>query len=443
MSDSDYIFPSASAEFMALCKSQTFLVNQGLGAIWSAVYLTKELAEGGHRQLIPLVSNPQSHTLLQQNAPWSRLPEVLLQEDRFLPRLPSVDFSESKNHLEDTATQESQTEEKSLGTRGQLVLPLVHEDTVMGFLIAIREDRQWNQRELTQAEQIAKTLAIACCLDRRQLWYQQQLSKQENLKAIEHDRLDNFIHQLRNPLTALRTFSKLLLKRLLPEDRNQSVAQSILRESDRVQELIEQFVEEIEPLENNTTSISVNASPLTLAEIERQTSSNFLLPSNSLGKEYLSVVEILTPLLASFEAIAQEQQIELSWQLPQNLPPVQANAKALREILSNLIDNAIKYTPFPGKVEIVTGIEQKEFDRNYQGIAITDTGYGIPAEDQKHLFERHYRGIQAQGKIPGTGLGLAIAKELIEKMGGKIEVISPVHPNSNTPGTTFIVWLLV
>jgi signal transduction histidine kinase len=405
--------------------------------------LTKELAEGGHRQLIPLVSNPQSHTLLQQNAPWSRLPEILLQENRFLPRLPSVDFSESENHLEDTATQESQTEEKSLATRGQLVLPLVHEDTVMGFLIAIREDRQWNQRELTQAEQIAKTLAIACCLDRRQLWYQQQLSKQENLKAIEHDRLDNFIHQLRNPLTALRTFSKLLLKRLLPEDRNQSVAQSILRESDRVQELIEQFVEEIEPLENNTTSISVNASPLTLAEIERQTSSNFLLPSNSLGKEYLSVVEILTPLLASFEAIAQEQQIELSWQLPQNLPPVQANAKALREILSNLIDNAIKYTLPPGKVEIVTGIEQKEFDINYQGIAITDTGYGIPAEDQKHLFERHYRGIQAQGKIPGTGLGLAIAKELIEKMGGKIEVISPVHPNSNTPGTTFIVWLLV
>ncbi|MGL5879472.1 MAG: sensor histidine kinase, partial [Xenococcaceae cyanobacterium] len=285
-------------------------------------------------------------------------------------------------------------------------------------------------------EQIANTLAIACYLDRRQLWYKQQLDRQENLRTIEHDRLDTFVHQLRNPITALRTFSKLLLKRLLPSDRDRSVAQGILRESDRVEDLLKQFNEEIELR-------SLERSPLILPEANSVSTSNFLLPSSFFESEYLLVVEVLLPLLPSFEAIAQEKQIELISQLPANLSAVRANAKALREIFSNLIDNAIKYTPPGGRVEIIAGIESNTPTGNYQGIAIGDTGYGIPLEDRQHLFERHYRGAQAEGDIPGTGLGLAIAKELLEKMQGKIEVISPARSqnDSSLPGTTFIVWL--
>jgi signal transduction histidine kinase len=92
------------------------------------------------------------------------------------------------------------------------------------------------------------------------------------------------------------------------------------------------------------------------------------------------------------------------------------------------------------------------------GIAISDTGPGIPSQDLEHLFERHYRGVQASTAIPGTGLGLAIAKELIEQMHGEIEVFSPAqplwdkqnsesalsNPQDNPPmGTTFVVWLLI
>ena len=91
-------------------------------------------------------------------------------------------------------------------------------------------------------------------------------------------------------------------------------------------------------------------------------------------------------------------------------------------------------------------------------ILISDTGPGIPPQDLEHLFERHYRGVQASTTIPGSGLGLAIAKELIEQMQGEIEVYSPAqtawakqswesqkNQSQNQPvrGTTFIVWLSI
>jgi signal transduction histidine kinase len=122
------------------------------------------------------------------------------------------------------------------------------------------------------------------------------------------------------------------------------------------------------------------------------------------------------------------------------LPQVRANPKELREVLSNLIDNALKYTPAGGKIYIQSGLEQDRM----QGIAISDTGMGIPPQDLEHMFERHYRGEKADSEIPGTGLGLAIAKELIEQMQGKIQVFSPAqwHPDSNIGGgTTVIIWL--
>ncbi|MGL4619252.1 MAG: sensor histidine kinase, partial [Chroococcidiopsis sp.] len=128
--------------------------------------------------------------------------------------------------------------------------------------------------------------------------------------------------------------------------------------------------------------------------------------------------------------------------LPPNLPAVRAHLRELREVLSNLLDNAIKYTPPGGKIYVQAGLERD----NFQGIAISDTGVGIPPQDLERIFDRHYRGRQADSDIPGTGLGLAIAKALIEQMQGTIEVFSPAlwHPTpESSGGTTFIVWLTV
>ena len=98
-------------------------------------------------------------------------------------------------------------------------------------------------------KKLASTIAIARWLEKKQEWYQQELIAQQNLRHIERAKLENLLHQLRNPLTALRTFSKLLIKRFLPEEKDRSIAKSMLRESERLQELLEQFEAETEVLD--------------------------------------------------------------------------------------------------------------------------------------------------------------------------------------------------
>jgi signal transduction histidine kinase len=229
---------------------------------------------------------------------------------------------------------------------------------------------------------------------------------------------------LRNPLTALRTFGKLLLKRFANAEDDRLIVEGMLRESDRLQQLLESFESETTHsapiLDNPGRSLALAAAPLPLETVE--------------------IGDILAPLIVSATAIAQERLLDLHSHIPPALPPVRVNTAALREAFTNLLDNALKYTPSGGEISIVVQVEPSS---ERLGIVIADTGYGIPPQAQAHLFERHYRGIQASSDIPGTGLGLAIAKSLVEQMHGSIEVISP-NPQSldpNLPGTVFIIWL--
>ena len=106
-----------------------------------------------------------------------------------------------------------------------------------------------------------------------------------------------------------------------------------------------------------------------------------------------------------------------------------------------MIDNGLKYTRGGDKIQLDLEMKYLTPEAKMLGIAISDTGCGIPQADQKRIFERHYRGIQAQSQIPGTGLGLAIANELVTRMHGEIELISPNNLSEDNPGTTLIVWL--
>jgi signal transduction histidine kinase len=324
-----------------------------------------------------------------------------------------------------------------------MVFPLLDErkEEVMGLLVAERQDRTWNQQELGQIEKIVRTLAIARHLDRQRRNWQEQASRQAQLRHLERDRLDDLLHQLRNPLTALRTFSKLLLKRLLPEDPSRPTVQGIIRESERLGELMAEFEADLAEFDTDSAIVTLEATPALLPETPSTAPAS--LPSSPLKLESISIAEILTPLLLSQQAIAQERQIALTTEIPDSLPPVRANASALREVLSNLIDNALKYTPSGGAVSVKLGLVRTTSGQSWQGIAIEDTGYGIPARDRQRIFERYYRGVQAAGNIAGTGLGLAIVKDLVERMQGEITVSSLHEPitDKKLAGTIFTVWL--
>jgi len=399
----DKILMHPSSEFLALCQSQLALLSQALKASCSIVYLSEELLHEEQTKLVPVAAYPYH-----------------------LAELPDFDYKiESQPRL-----LAAETEVLSVNRQHQLVLPLISENVVLGLLVTQREKKNWTEKELLQVKNIAHTLAIARVLDERQSWYSQALTAQEKQELIKTNKLDDFLHQLRNPITALRTFSKLLIKRLLPQDPNQKVANSMLRESDRLTELAFQFQAELGQLDASL-SRSLGVRPETL-----------MLPPSELLLEKISPAEVLEPLLNSTMAIAQERGINFIADIPPGLPSVLANRSALREVLNNLIDNGLKYTPKGGSVEVQFLEKTPE---NYLGIAVSDTGLGISADDQKHLFERHFRGEKATSEIKGTGLGLAIAKEMVEQMEGTIELISP-NPttNDNTlPGSLFIVWLKV
>jgi signal transduction histidine kinase len=139
-----------------------------------------------------------------------------------------------------------------------------------------------------------------------------------------------------------------------------------------------------------------------------------------------SVIEVLEPLLASARTIAQERNLTLHADLPPNLPLVEANVQALREVCNNLIENALKYTNPGGQIWVQCQLGSDEQSReSWVEISVSDTGPGISSEDLPHIFERRFRGAQAQSGIPGSGLGLSIARALVEQMHGTIQVSSP------------------
>lgn len=420
-----------SSEFVALCREQTALLTQGLGASMGVVYLTEKLLGGEGNKPIAIVVEPETAgdgLPDQTDSPVTTLP--------LLPANPSVSQSQSFHRSSPAAAENSEWWQKH-----QLIVPLVHEGVFMGFLVTRRLDRPWSATEQAQIERIARTISIACFLDRRSRWWERNYQQQQQLQREQRDILHSLLHQFRNPLSALKIFGKLLLKRVPPEDPSRDFATSIVTESDRLNELVQQFKQ----------TLDVESGELVLPraielETELEPEHLKLLPASAEEVSTVSVVSILEPLVRSARAIADDRGLAFSCHLPPDLPQIRANPQALREVLSNLIDNALKYTPAGGRVELQAGVPDRQGTPGV-AIAISDTGLGIPAQDLAHLFERGYRGEKADGEIPGTGLGLAIARELIERMDGEIQGFSPAQPPWEIAGfpagvgTTLVVWL--
>lgn len=430
----------ASSEFVALCREQTALLTRGLGASIGVVYLTEKLLGGEGNKPIAIVVEPETAAVWTEGQGYSGLPDEIGAPISGLPLLPGTS-NRDRDDAEAVEDWESGSETSDWWQKHQTIVPLVHEGAFMGFLVARRLDRPWCVSEQAQIERIARTIAIACFLDRRARWWERNYQQQQQLQTEQRDILHSLLHQFRNPLSALKIFGKLLLKRVQPGDPSRDFAASIVTESDRLQDLVQQFKQTLDAELGNL------ALPRAI-ELETETEPEHLklLPASEEEVSTLSAVAILEPLVRSARAIAADADLALTYHLLGDLPPVRANPQALREVLSNLIDNALKYTPAGGRVDIQAGVATRPEQREL-AIAISDTGYGIPPQDLERLFERGYRGEKANGEIPGTGLGLAIARELIERMGGEIQAFSPAQPLWDIPdfppgvGTTFVVWL--
>ncbi len=123
----------------------------------------------------------------------------------------------------------------------------------------------------------------------------------------------------------------------------------------------------------------------------------------------------------AYRVQAEQKQVQVSMEVPADLPEIVVDADRVAQVLGNLMSNALRYTPTGGEIMLSAGLS----NRGEVYLSVSDNGAGIDADDMPNIFERSFRGDQARQNIQGeSGLGLAIAKSLVEAQGGTISVES-------------------
>jgi signal transduction histidine kinase len=221
----------------------------------------------------------------------------------------------------------------------------------------------------------------------------------EQLEA-ERDTLRRFIadasHELRTPVTALRSFLELLQTKA---NRNAKTRAEFLGESMRQ-------VERLEWITSNLLNLSRLDAGITL-----------------LSTEEVGVPDLLSAVGAAFKAKAKEKRLRLVQQAAREDLVLHVDRTLVEMALSNLIDNAVKFTPAGGEVAFGASLVEDRIQ-----LWVRDTGEGIGPDDLPHVFERFYRGRGQEAE--GSGLGLALVKSVVEAHGGEVRVESAVGVGS-------------
>ena len=218
--------------------------------------------------------------------------------------------------------------------------------------------------------------------------------------AAERDALRHFIadasHELRTPITALKTFVELLQG---PAARDQEAQTEFLAES-QIQ------LDRLTWITENLLDLSRLDAHLVQLDVDRHDAG-----------------DLIREVVASFRVVAQERGAALALQVPATPALVVCDRSRIELALSNLIDNALKYTPAGGAVTVGAAAEEQTVR-----LWVADTGPGISEQDLPHIFDRFYRGRNGTAHANGSGLGLAIAQSVAKAHDGRIEVESkPGH----------------
>lgn len=231
------------------------------------------------------------------------------------------------------------------------------------------------------------------------------VSRLRELDRMKTQFVSNVSHELRTPISNIKLYLA-LLERGKPEKQARYM-EVLQQESTRLQSLIENLLD-LSRLDAGRTQI-----------IPRP----------------VNLEDLVTNLVEIHRQAAAAKNLDLETQFSQ-APPANGDRNQIIQVLTNLVTNAMSYTPPGGKITIRLGTAEAE-GRQYVTIAVADTGIGIPPDELSHIFDRFFRGEQSRTlSVPGTGLGLAIVQEIVELHQGRIKVQSKVGQES-----TFTVWL--
>ncbi|KAB2859867.1 MAG: HAMP domain-containing histidine kinase [Flavobacteriales bacterium] len=230
--------------------------------------------------------------------------------------------------------------------------------------------------------------------------------KQKRLSEIKNDFINNITHEFKTPISTISLSAEVLMQ------------PNIVNEPERLKNYANIIKDENNRLKNQVDKV------LQLATLE--------IDKLKLENEPIDIHELIHESVKSFEVIIEHQEGKITTYLGAKKTQLIGDKVHISNILYNLIDNAIKYSPNNPRIEIST-------ENYFSGIEITvkDNGIGIPKEHQKHIFEKFYRVPTGNvHNVKGFGLGLNYIKTIVEAYNGKIKLIS-----KENEGTTFIVKL--
>jgi signal transduction histidine kinase len=280
------------------------------------------------------------------------------------------------------------------------------------LLGALRVDANtwpWPEPLRARLDATARCLTEALRLD---------LEQQRLHLALTHrdEQLRLLVHQLRNPLAALRTFAALLRRRLDGDAGNRDLVDQLLSEQGQMT----RYVDAIDQL--------AELAPAANLAMTASASTPLLLPPGLGTAEPQQLPDILTPLLERARATASLQ--GRTWQAPAAIPSWCGDGTAVAEIVANLLENAFRYCDAGGAI----GLDGRT-EAGAVSLTVWDSGPEVPEAERDAIFERGVRGSTGQHR-PGTGLGLALARDLARSLGGDLELVVP--PQRLDPGAAHL-----
>ncbi len=300
----------------------------------------------------------------------------------------------------------------SVGTEGKPFLEVIRNKEMLDLLNHTLREGVFAKQELQIFTPVQRVLQVhASPLKGRErtsgaMLVMHDVTELRRLETVRTEFVANVSHELRTPLTSIRGYLETLLEGAL-DDREHArpFLEVIHKHTERLGRLVDDLM---------------NLSNLELGKI-------------TLHRRPMSLAEVVESVMAIYRPQAIKQEIELRTELPHDLPGVLADRDRIAQVLINLLDNSLKFTPKGGRVmvaaKMVRGseLETQSLSEAVE-IAVQDTGIGILSQDLPRITERFYRVDKTRSReMGGTGLGLAIVKHLVKAHGGELAIESQLN----------------